>query len=354
MYKEENKQQLQQPPRLTRCFTDKEIAIAIEEGRILSLSIKLPCGCNLKCKYCYSQCVSDGLPFIKWEEVLKEASLLGLRSVSIIGAGEPLLYRDRATGKNVIDIIRAANSFGISVVLFTNNTCIDDACAQELFACDVTVVGKMNSSRGNVQDLLVGVPHASKKMQHGLRSLIEAGFTQDKSRLSIHTVVCHDNYYEIKDLWISWREANIIPYVQVFVPPKNNNKIFIDELSVTKEKMRQLFYSLADVDRDFGYAWDPDYTYPIAALGCSVVKTGCCIDIDGSVHMCGYLDEPLGSVERLPLKNILDLVTVQKIRKKKYPQSVSGKPHFYGCRASAYNITGNRFNADPLFWKRAT
>jgi len=340
-----------EPPRLTRCFSKDEITQAIEKRRILSLSVKLPVGCNLRCKYCYSSRDTQGLSYVEWIKILRDASALGVRSVSIIGAGEPLLYRDIHSGNGLIDFIREANTMGISIVLFTNNTCIDTKCAEELFTYDVTVVCKLNSNNDMIQDELIGVQGGSQKIKQGLKALIDAGFTRDRTRLSIHTVICKQNYAEIPEMWRQWRTENIIPYVQSFVPPRNINKQFIEELSVSSDDTRTLFRKLLEIDREFGFDWDPDYTYPIAGLGCSVVKTGCCIAHDGAVQMCGYLDESIGSLRETSLKDIFDSTYVRKIRSVLYPQSQQGSAHFYGCRATAFNMTGDRFSEDPLFWK---
>jgi MoaA/NifB/PqqE/SkfB family radical SAM enzyme len=353
MCADRKKKKLLDPPRLSRCFSERQISEAIDKNRLLSLSLKLPVGCNLRCRYCYSQRSRRALGYGRFVRIMAQAAEMGLRSLSIIGEGEPFMYRDTRTGKDIYALIRDANSLGLNVVVFTNNTLIDERAAEVLYGLDVTIVCKLNSLNPRIQDRLAGVKGAAGRILQGLRCLEQAGFTKKPSRLSIHTVICRSNYAEIPAMWGEFRRRNIIPYFQVLVPPRNQNEKYFKGLRVSPEKLRDLFYRLLAIDEKLGFTWDPDRTYPIAALGCSIVKTGCCVGSDGKVLMCGYLAETLGDVRRRCLSDIVSSAKVRRIRSYIYNGAAGEYIHFYGCRAVAFNTTGDRFADDPFFWKNS-
>jgi MoaA/NifB/PqqE/SkfB family radical SAM enzyme len=343
---------LEQAPRLTRCFDNEQIAVAIENDQLLSVSVKLPVGCNLRCRYCYSQMAIGDMDYQEVTDFISQAASLGAKSLSIIGEGEPMLYVDKKSGKIITDIIAFANDLHMEVIVFTNNIKIDDAMAERLFQLNMTVVCKLNSLEESTQDLLCGVKGAAKKIKHGLAILERAGFTKRiPSRLSVHTVICRQNLRELPDLWKNLRQRNIIPYVQVLVPPANQNREYFKDLEVSPEQTEKLFFKLMEIDRYFGFSWEPDMTYPIAALGCSVVKTGCCINSQAKITICGYLEEVLGDLRQRSLAEIIKSPKIRMIRKHVYKGANPKNPHFYGCRAAAFNVTQDRFAPDPLYWQ---
>lgn len=341
-------------PRLSRFFSRNEISEVIKKNKLLSLSLKLPVGCNLNCRYCYSDIERGDISYDEITDIISQAFNLGIGSLSIIGEGEPFMYKDKASDKDIFDLIKYANRKGLNVIVFTNNTLIDDETARLLFGLDVAVVCKLNSLKAETQDFLSGVKGSFKKIRKGLLSLEKAGFSKtEKSRLSLHTVICRQNYSEIPKMWVYCRRRNIIPYFQVFVPPANRNHINNDKLVVESKKVKELFYLLAAIDWErFGYRWDPDYTYPIAGLGCSVVKTGCCVDSNAKLQSCGYVGEEIADLRKFSLQEVLSWKKMKKIRSFRYHSCNGRDCHFYGCRALTFNLTDDRFAPDPFFWKK--
>lgn len=201
-----------------------------------SISLRFPCDCNLRCKYCYSNIEKDGLTTEEIKEVIKQAVDLGARVVSIVGEGEPLLDKQR-----LFELIDHINSLGASTILFTNGILVCPDIARKLFDRNVTVVGTENSLRPEVQDWLSGKPDSWQKIQKGLKNLIKAGFAETTpSRLSIHTIICRQNIDEIPHMWRKWRKANIIPYVQVLAPPAGDRRRYYKELYVTPIEVGKL------------------------------------------------------------------------------------------------------------------
>ena len=79
--------------------------------------------CDSSCNFCSV----SGRPLrarMKWseiEQVLRDFKTLGAKSLEITGGGNPLLYKDIDTGKNINDIIRFANSLGYHIGIITNS-----------------------------------------------------------------------------------------------------------------------------------------------------------------------------------------------------------------------------------------
>ncbi|MFH2146234.1 MAG: radical SAM protein [Candidatus Omnitrophota bacterium] len=339
------KRKFSKPPRLKRYAGTKAVNSLIKQAAISSLSIKLPVRCNLSCTYCYGNNQIGDLKFSEMTKVLKEAIDIGVQSISILGEGEPLLY------KNLFQLIDYINNYGIPAIVYTNNTLITEKKAEALFKRNVLVVGKLNSLRNDIQRKISGDKDAYKIFE-GLNILKKIGFNRTvPSRLALHTVIISDNYDELCEIWQMCRDENIIPYFQVFVPPARygKNKKHIKKLTVAKEKVKELFFKLYRIDKDkYGLIWDKNYTYPIPGMGCNVIKSGCAIDSFGNVKLCAYLDESLGNIRNESLKDILSSEKVKKIRGFIYYKN---KKNFYGCRTMAFNLTGNRFAKDPFFWQ---
>jgi len=350
---------LKPPPSLRRFLSLGQVREVIRRGQIATLSLRLPTPCNLRCVYCYSSPASfletrnggRALSFSELSDVLHQAARLGMRTLSVVGDGEPLLYRD--PDGDFLALVDTANRLGASVIVFSNALTLTREQALALNRRDVAFVAKQNSLDPEIQDYLAGRSGSSKRLARGIQSLIDAGFNAcHPSRLAIHTVICRQNYQELPQMWRAWRRRNIVPYVQVWVPPRDAaaRQRFLSEFFVEPAAVRDLFHRLERIDEEeFGYAWDPDATYPIAALGCTAALTGCGITPTGDVQICAYTEEVLGSVRERSLQDIMNSAAAQQIRS-----------HFSGgtfdgfqrrCHALTVNLKGDRYAEDPFFWE---
>ncbi|MFP1771227.1 hypothetical protein ACLECU_04160 [Lonsdalea quercina] len=87
----------------------------------------------------------------------------------------------------------------------------------KLYARDVSIIGKINSFKDDVQNKIVGDIHnAASKMRRGLKNLMDAGFNRlekGNTRLAIETSVLPENIDEIYDIWNYCRSHTIFPLV---------------------------------------------------------------------------------------------------------------------------------------------
>ena len=142
--------------------------------------------CNLRCISCYTGAGSekpDSLTLKERKLVVRQAKAMGVRSVSLSGSGEPLLYPDLG------ELIAYIRSLGMSVVLFTNGTLLTPEIARFLLERQVVIYVKLFSLEPQVVDRLVGRQNAyhwvdyvdprsddlrSVKIPQGLKHLLDA------------------------------------------------------------------------------------------------------------------------------------------------------------------------------------
>lgn len=131
-------------------------------------------GCNARCAFCYNQ----DRPHVKqFAEVESEIdALLGLRRLQalMISGGEPLLHPD------VIRIVRAAKSRGVTVILLTNGILLDDAMCAELkeAGCDLCFLhvqtGQRRPDLEDAEDRRAAIGLLRRKavalVRHGVRA----------------------------------------------------------------------------------------------------------------------------------------------------------------------------------------
>lgn len=77
-----------------------------------------------------------------------------------------------------MSLVEFIDSIGMTLVFFTNGVMINKNIAEYLFKKNVSVITKFNSFKSEIQDLLVGVEGAHKKIWQGLKNLIEVGFNK--------------------------------------------------------------------------------------------------------------------------------------------------------------------------------
>lgn len=352
---------LKPAPTLRRFSKPEEIKGVIDRNEIATLSLRLPTPCNINCPDCYGtpkmykelKQKGDHITYPELLDVIDQAADLGLRSVSIVGDGEPTLYKAEYKGERITveDLITYINSKGAHVMMFTNAIPINRERAHRLFGLDLAIIGKQNSLAPEVQNRLVGHKRGYELLTRALEYLKEAGFNKtDPTRLAIHTVIDRPNFEEIPELWRLWRREDIIPYAQITVPPARvgtqEYEAFMKNHFVEPRQVTDLVNRLRKIDEEeFGYYWEPGNEYPIIGLGCSVVLTGFGIAPNGNVQLCAYTEDPKGNIRRHSLKEILDSDEVQLIRHHTYGGEDGVK---YGCRALTFNMTGDRFAQDPM------
>lgn len=332
-------------------FSPKEIAEAINSGRLLSTELELSRACNLRCIYCYADsgtALDAELSLPEILDAVDQAVELGARRIIVLGGGEPLVHPD------ILTILRHIRHRGAAIDLFTNGTRITAELAGELMALRVSPVIKMNSLREDVQDMLADRPGTFAKIRQGLEHLRDAGYPAPDLPLGAQTVICRQNLAELPTMWAWIRDQGMIPYFETITLQGRARKY--PELFVGPEEIQSLFQTLAELDKTrYAMEWDP--RPPVAGLTCNRHFYTCTITVHGEVIPCPGVDIAVGNIRTARLADILHQSPVirdlRNIRKTIKGACKSCEFHHscYGCRGMAYQHTGDYLAADPLCWR---
>jgi len=87
--------------------------------------------CNLHCAGCYAYEYkkSEGLSYPAFSRILKEANEVGIRWLTISG-GEPFHYKDKKTGKTLLDLAEEHNDMYFQI--YTNGTLLNEKTIERL------------------------------------------------------------------------------------------------------------------------------------------------------------------------------------------------------------------------------
>lgn len=87
--------------------------------------------CNLNCYGCYAHEYprGQGLSYATLDRILREAKILGIRFLTISG-GEPFYYKDKETGKTLLDLAKEHNDMYFQV--YTNGTLLNEERIEKL------------------------------------------------------------------------------------------------------------------------------------------------------------------------------------------------------------------------------
>ena len=266
-------------------YRPEEAYAARDAGRLLAIRLETNRSCNLNCRYCYAQSgqsLQDENDYGTLCDIIRQAADLGVKSVVVIGGGEPTLY------PRFRDLISFIHSLEIVPMIFTNCVKVTEDLAQFLHDRRATVMGKLDSLKPEVQDFLAGQNGAYDRIHRGLDNLLEAGFGEPEDpgelRLGASFVSCRMNLSEIADIWHYCRQSNIFPNMEVLTPTGRANETLPDQGLETDEIMDYKLKML-DIDRKhYGYDWLP-YT-PLAGSGCLQHLYSLYVTIEGNVRPC--------------------------------------------------------------------
>lgn len=348
------------PPPSIRSRSERT-RVPAEGTPLKRMSIEIARRCNLKCTYCYTEATAThagGLSDAELRAIVDDAVAIGACLVSIVAGGESLM-RDSilVDGESLID---HANRRGCYCYLYTNCTLLRGPEARWLYSRDVSVVGKFNSPRDDVQDALVGVKGAAKRIRRGVEALVEAGFAKE-GRLALETIICPQNYDDLPEMWRWMRRQGIIPEVEI---PTIHGRAAVHNASLTFDeaeapaKYKALFEELLRIDEtEFGFTWIPHPPFP--AGSCTLFETNCYVNDRGGVQPCAGVDKELGIIGRDG--SLADIVTTAEFQGVRRARHRVSEPCAscdlidvcYGCRGASYHATGDMFAADPVCWRSA-
>ena len=330
-------------------FSNEEIAAVVAGGRLLTMEIEFNSNCNFSCIYCYIEKKNKPENELTREELrdaIVQAKSLGVIAMVVLG-GEPMLY------PHLMEMLRFIREKGMDVELFTNGSNMTEHAARELFEIGATVVLKTNSFDEKTQDMLAGRAGAHRQIQNAFGNLKLAGYPGKGRSLCVSTVISGHNYEELEKLWRWLREQSIIPYFEIITPQgkaKEYHSLYVDP-----PRLRDIFYRLSEIDKEYGFNWDPQP--PLAGMECLRHQYSLVLKSTGQVYPCVGVNIPVGNVRETKLADIIKSSDVlNKLRN--YKKNLKGPcrecdkfGRCYGCRGAAYQLTGDYLASDPLCWR---
>jgi len=339
--KKPTRKSIKKPPELVGYnFSPEQARQARDAGRLLSMRTELSLRCDLACRYCNGtsgtappgEIHSDVI-----KDTIRQVKDLGGESVVVIGGGEPTIY------PKFRDIITFISSLGMIPALITNTQTITPDLAKFLYDSNASVLTKLDSLDEKRQDFLAGVNGAYKKIQEGLRHLVDVGFTDggnDRLRLGASFVTTSMTLDETPDIWRYCRDRNIYPNQELLIP-RGRALTELSELTPTVDQIHALKQKLLEVDQDeYGYDWNVHM--PLTGQGCLQHMYSVYLTAMGYVRPCADVDIELFNVDDMTIAEVIDTPFFQIARH--IEDGLEGKcggcDHNYeciGCRGLAFS-----------------
>lgn len=295
-------------------FTKDEVYSAMKEGKLLTLHIFLENVCNFKCPFCLTQTrtFTNELNTEETKQIIRDGKQLGVKTVLIAGAGEPLM------AKNFWEIVSFIKEQNLNVIVFSNLSLITHQIAEKLYKNEVAIIGKLNSFKKETQEKYIGnLKGAYEKMQMGLKNLIDIGYTRlnnnHETMLALETSILHDNVHELYDFWVYCRNHNMFPIVDtIYYQGKATESAYEDYL-VDYPVVRDAVKRINEFDRENGYTWSLKILNRkgkgviIGELGldCIKIRTNLNVDVEGRVYDCFNMSgEGYGNIRENSLVDI--------------------------------------------------
>jgi radical SAM protein with 4Fe4S-binding SPASM domain len=361
--------------------------------------------CNLRCKHCYEN-AGENRPEMTTEQAmqtldtLSKISGIGLPALSFSG-GEPLSRKD------IFELLAYAKKSVGYVSIASNGTLITKDNAKKLKDTGVDYVEvSIDGATLGVHDTFRGVPGAFQRATEGLRNSIDAGIDT-----CIATVLHRDNIAELdkllklsKQLGTRFMHFNYIPtgraksHIELDLTPDQRyhvletiGKEILNLYLQKKQEEQERGKSSITVDKFFSTC--PQYASVTKHLaqnsgqkfmvqahyaakkgvenvanflgGCGAGRLYCCLEPDGNIKPCVFLqtgeDTVLGNILKDNFEQIWDnhpLLWKLRSREQLQDYVIQGKkvgcgtcPDKYicgGCRARSYSYFNRNVNAPDI------
>jgi radical SAM protein with 4Fe4S-binding SPASM domain len=333
-------------------FTKGEIAEAVKNRRLLALELQLSGRCDFRCRSCCATRPSMEQADLTQQEicdVILQARELGARAVTVLG-GQPTIYPD------VLEVMRFARSHGLAVEMVTNGVGMEAAFARQLFEARVGVVLKLSSLNADRQDLLTGKPGSFEVIRRALGSLQAAGYPSEETLLTAHTVVSSENIDELVAMWRWLRERGISSRYEIGRCQTDSEDKGSSNVDV--RRLQTALIEISDISRR-EYPESSEAETALLEMGCMRHRFSCLVCSQGDVVPCIGVNTAIGNIRDERLEDILkDSEILEDLRDHRHNikgpcRSCEKAATCYGCRGTAYRVTGDYLASDPLCWENA-
>jgi heme b synthase len=325
--------------------------------------------CNLACIHCraaaldrpYENELTTEESFRLFDNIATFAS-----PIIILTGGEPLLRPD------IFDIAAYGNEKGFRMTMAVNGTLLTPEIARKMKESGIQRISiSIDGATAASHDAFRQVKGAFDGALHGVTHAREAGLD-----FQINTTITKQNLEElpaIQDLVVSL--GAVAHHIFLLVPMGRGKDIAEESISAKQyEKTLHWFYEQKDkVDLQLKATCAPHYyrilrqrakseglDVDFQTFGLDAVTRGCLggvgfafISHVGQVQPCGYLELDCGNVREKPFREIWENSPIfRNLRDFEKYEGKCGQCKYVrvcgGCRARAYESTGNYLAPEPL------
>jgi heme b synthase len=325
--------------------------------------------CNLACVHCRASATmgphSDELDTTESLRLLDQIAEVG-KPIIILTGGEPLLRDD------IYEIARYGTDIGLRMVMAVNGTLVDAGVAQKLAESGIQRLSvSLDGAAPESHDTFRKVEGAFAGTLRGIEFLKEAGL-----EFQINTTITKTNLAEIPQIQKLAEQVGAVAHHIFLLVPTGRGKYLVEsEINASEyESTLNWFYDQREeIDMQLKATCAPHYyrilrqrakeegkTVSFQTHGLDAVTRGCLggigfcfISHRGRVQPCGYLDLDSGNVRQKSFGEIWKNSEVfASLRNYDNLKGKCGACEYKrvcgGCRARAYEATGDFLSEEPL------
>ena len=340
-----------------------------KESTLRLVAWEITRNCNLNCVHCRASATMG-----PYEGELDTAACLDLvdqiaetgQPIVILTGGEPLLRQD------IFDIARHGTDRGLRMVMAPNGTLITAPVARRMADAGIKRISiSLDGATRDIHDRFRGVDGAWDGSLNGIERAKEAGI-----EFQINTTITRANLDQIPAILRLAEQLGAVAHHIFLLVPTGRGKYIVDQAIDAREYERTLnwFYDQRDktplqlkatcaphyyrILRQRAKAEGKSVTFKTHGLdavtrGCLGGTGFCFISHRGIVQPCGFLNVNSGDVTRTPFAEIWHHSEVfLTLRNYDDLQGKCGVCEYRrvcgGCRARAFEATGDFMNEEPL------
>lgn len=325
--------------------------------------------CNLSCVHCraaatcgpYSGELDTDASFRLLDQIAEVA-----KPIIILTGGEPLLRED------IFEIAAYGTELGLKMVMAPNGTLVTEAIAHKLAASGIKRISvSLDGDTAEKHDAFRGVEGAYEGALNGIENAKKAGI-----EFQINTTITKTNLEQIPNILALAEQLGAVAHHIFLLVPTGRGKYIVDKEINAREYEETLnwFYDQRNkTSLQLKATCAPHYhrilrqrarqdgetvsfqTHGLDAVtrGCLAGSGFCFISHTGIVQPCGFLDLNCGDVTQRSFKDIWENSEhFRKLRDTSQLKEKCGVCEYRkvcgGCRARAYEATGDYLTAEPL------
>ncbi len=322
----------------------------------MNVTIDVTSKCNLRCKHCRVNEIENDMSLEEIKEVFHKLQPFAPRGVFISG-GEPL------TRKDIVEIVKESKKLAPVTILNTNSLLLTEELLQKLIDAGLNYIQVSVDGVEKDHDYIRGAGTYQKTMEK-LRLINRY---KDKIKLHINSVVSKVNLDSMEEfahqiLDVEKIDVQIFGYKR-FIP----SNVLKDTSSLGPEGLKKLYENLEYLQKKYEgktiitsdmpmkniYQQEKVKSvmdkYHLDCVGCSAGVNGISIRNDGTVTPCTLLYISCGNILKDDLDTILNSANMLKIMHRELKGKCGSCKHKMicgGCRAAAYQITGDFLEED--------